>query len=777
MLTRQQLIEFLHGKPRRIHLVGIGGCGMSGIARLLVQQGHHVSGCDAILSNDAKELARQGVEICEGHSADHLCSDTELIVHTSAVKADNEELRSAQEWKIPSVRRGTILTALMSHKNNIAVTGTHGKTTTTAMIALVLSHSKSAPSFCIGAHVPILGTNAQIGGGNYFVAEADESDGTLVGFTPQYAVCLNIEPEHLDHYGSMDQLLSTVDSFLSSALKAVFYCADCTSCVQLSRNLKMAISFGLSEKADYRAIDITPTNRGSRFTVACRDQVIGTAEIGIPGKQNVVNALAAIAVGDELGLPFDSVAGALAEFSGANRRFERKFEDRNIVVVDDYAHHPTEIAATISAARTLGFERILVAFQPHRYSRTQALFEEISHAFGDADKLWVTDVYAANEEPIEGVNGKSLLEAVQVAGHKSAKYEPNFDRLQKALASEVKPGDLVLTLGAGDIHQVSTGLSLQLKSTVSTQKIKQHTDTKAELQKLLSRPGTVAHAEPLARHTTLRVGGPAEYWVEPSNEQDLTRVLQYCNASELAVTIIGRGSNLLVRDGGISGVVIHLGGKAFVGIELNDDQLIVAAGTPLRTIVNFAKKNEIGGLEFLEGIPGSLGGALRMNAGAMGHQTFEVVKSVRYVSFAGQIYTTAGADLPVTYRSCPTLVNHIVLSAILQGEKMERVEISRRLREYEEKRWNTQPAKPSAGCIFKNPTEISAGKLIDELGLKGTIVGKARVSDVHGNFIVTERGATAGDVLGLIDIIRKRARGERGIDLEPEVMIVGNEAP
>jgi UDP-N-acetylmuramate--alanine ligase len=773
MQTKQQLIEFLGSKPRRVHFVGIGGCGMSGLARLLLQQGHHVTGSDLNANDETAALRKLGAKIHTGHAARHVRPDTELLVYTSAISSENEELRAAIEGKIPTVQRGRLLTALMTHRNNIAVAGTHGKTTTTAMIAHVLTRSDSAPSFCVGAQVPVLGANAQIGGGNYFVAEACESDGTLIGFTPEYAVCLNIEPEHLDFHRSMDKLLATFETFLASALKTVFYCADCANCATLAKTLRTTISFGLTERADYRALDIQPTARGNRFSVVCRDQRIGNMELIIPGQQNVVNALAAVAVADELGVPFDKVAEALAQFSGAKRRFERVFDGDGIAVVNDYAHHPTEIRATIAAAKSLGPKRLIVAFQPHRYTRTQALREQFGAAFAGADKLFLTDIYAASETPIEGITGYTLVDAVHATGQ-NAIYEPRLDKLAKHLAAEAKPGDLILLMGAGDIDKAAarTGEILAARKPVHREPPMK---IDAELRALLSDKATVRRDEPMARHTSLKVGGPAELWVEPWNERDLSKLLRYCHVREIPVTIVGRGTNLLVRDGGIDGVVVHLSSEEFSKIEVDGERLIVRGGARLRSVVNTAKQHELGGLEFLEGIPGSLGGALRMNAGAMGRQTFEIVEWVRYVSHAGEIYDAEARSLPVSYRSCPLFTSHVVLQAILLGQKCPRAEIEARLRQFEQKRWSSQPAKPSAGCIWKNPQAIPAGRLIDELGLKGASIGGARVSDVHGNFIVNEGGATANDVLKLMALIRERAQKERGIELEPEVMILGRD--
>jgi UDP-N-acetylmuramate--L-alanine ligase/UDP-N-acetylenolpyruvoylglucosamine reductase len=784
MANRQQLIDFLGGGPRRVHFVGIGGCGMSGLARLLLQQGHHVSGSDLSPNGGMKDLQKLGAKIHSGHAAKNVSGDTELVVYTSAVGGENVELQAADERKILRVRRGLLLSALMNHSNNIAVAGTHGKTTTTAMIAYVLTRSDSAPSYCVGAHIPVLGTNAQIGGGKYFVGEACESDGTLIGFSPEYAVCLNIEPEHLDHYGSMDKLRETFDSFFSSTLKTVFFCADCPNSLQHAAKCRTAITFGLSAKADYRALTIEHTTRGSRFTVACRDQQIGVIELVIPGKQNVTNALAAVAVADQLGVPFEKIAEALGQFTGARRRFDRKYEAGGILIVDDYAHHPTEIRATIAAAQTLlakdgveGYRRLLVAFQPHRYTRTQALRDEFATAFAGADKLFLTEIYAASEKPIDGITGQMLCNAVTAAGPADAVFEADWEMLVVRLFSEARPGDIVLTMGAGDIYKVAEALErkLRMRGASILDPKKQAVEMQADLEVLLSEKAKIRRDEPMARHTSMRVGGPAEYWVEPASERDLARLLQYCHVREIPVTVIGRGTNLLVLDGGIQGVVISLTHEEFSKIEVDGERILARAGARLKTIVTVATKHNLGGLEFMEGIPGSLGGALRMNAGAMGRQTFDIVDWVRYIGYSGDIYDAEAKHLPVAYRSCPVFHNHVAVSAILRGTKTEKKAIDGKLRAFAEKRWASQPAKPSAGCIFKNPAAIPAGKLIEELGLKGMSVGGARISEMHGNFIVNEGRATASDVLQLIAAIRERARLERGIDLEPEVMILGSE--
>jgi UDP-N-acetylmuramate--alanine ligase len=372
-----------------------------------------------------------------------------------------------------------------------------------------------------------------------------------------------------------------------------------------------------------------------------------------------------------------------------------------------------------------------------------------------------------------------LHHAVTSAGQSDVAFEADLEMLVVRLFAEAKPGDVVLTMGAGDINEVADALARKLRARGPNIASTEHKPVNilADLEVLLSDRARIRRDEPMARHTSMRVGGPAEFWIEPAGERDLARLLHYCHGRVIPVTVIGRGTNLLVLDGGIRGVVISLGHDDFSKIQVDGDQIIACAGARLKTIVAMAAKHELGGLEFMEGIPGSLGGALRMNAGAMGKQTFDVVEWVRYISYSGEVYDADAKNLPVTYRSCPVLDNHIALSAILRAVKTEKKSIDSRLRVFAKRRWSSQPARPSAGCIFKNPKAIPAGQLIEELGLKGLTVGGARVSELHGNFIVNEGKATARDVIELIAAIRERARKERGIELESEVMILGTEKP
>jgi UDP-N-acetylenolpyruvoylglucosamine reductase len=468
-----------------------------------------------------------------------------------------------------------------------------------------------------------------------------------------------------------------------------------------------------------------------------------------------------VALATELGIPFPKIAQALESFRGARRRFEIKHRSPHYMVVDDYGHHPTEVRATLAAASNAGTGRVLVLFQPHRFSRTLALKEEFGGAFSDAAEVWVSAIYAASETPIEGVTGALLVEEMQRQGHSGVRYQPDRLRMLLEVGNSLRPGDCVVSLGAGNIHEQATHLA---KDLATLEILQQHMGA-----------GEARLYEPLSKHTTLRIGGPAQYWLEPETEEGFARVVRYCTDQKLPLFLIGRGSNLLVRDGGIRGVVIYLGRGEFRHLEVRGSRITAGAGVRQKELALAARDAGIGGFEWFEGIPGNVGGALRMNAGAMGAETFSQVVSMRYVDAQGEFHTRTPSDIEILYRSVPFLKNHYAVSATFSGMPADPSEIAERLEASMRKRRTSQPRESSAGCIFKNPATIPAGRLIEELGLKGTRAGGAKVSEVHGNFLVNDRNATASEMLTLIARVQETALRERGIPLETEVQIVGED--
>lgn len=745
--------------PQSIHLIGVCGSGMSGLARLLLARGHHVSGSDLVPEKDAVNYVPQGVRYFSGHHASNVES-ANLVVFSSAIIAENPERKAAQEKNISVVRRAECLAVLAEEKQTYVICGSHGKTTTSSMLTSVLRQAELDPSYYIGAQVPLLGANAAWTEGKSFVVEGDESDGTLALFAPHGTLILNIEEEHLDFFRNIEEIIQVFATLTDRTVGPIIYCADDKNSLLLCSHRERAVGYGFSEKADYRGMDVRLESYASRFSVLKRGHLLGEVSLEIPGVQNVSNALGVIALATEMGVSWSQIVNALSAFRGASRRFEVKYRSANNMVVDDYAHHPTEVRATLAAARNSGWKRVLALFQPHRYSRTRALLEEFADAFHDASVVFFTEIYAASEPAMAGVSGENVAEAARGRGHAQVHYEPTLGRLRTAVSAALQPGDLVITMGAGNIHRVATHLAQGLI-------------WYDELQARLKPDSILKRDEPLSKHTTLRIGGPAQLWFEPTDEEDLIIGLRYAHQAGVPVTFIGRGSNLLIRDGGILGLCVHLGQPYFSRIEVEGEYANVGAGARLKQIVAEARKFDLGGFEFMEGIPGNLGGALRMNAGAMQGWTMEVVESVRSIDLMGHVHEIKKSEMEIHYRSVPHFQNHIAVSARLKGVPTPKDVIGERLKAYSNKRWTSQPAAPSAGCIFKNPGPLPAGKLIDELGLKNLSVGTARVSEVHGNFIVNDGGASAEDVLQLIALIQSRVKDERQIELHTEVIVLG----
>ncbi len=757
------LQRFLTQEHHAIHLIGVAGSGMSGIAALLLELGHDVRGSDKARTLETERLAQLGLRAFSPHRVED-SADAELIIYSSAIKEDNPILADARARGVPAVRRAEALAAIMLGKRGIIIAGMHGKTTTAAMTAHVLRGGQLHPSHYVGAEIPILGSNAHWDSlGEYFVAEGDESDGTLALFHPEHALILNVEEEHLDFYADLAAIEAVFGKLLAQTSGTVFYCADDPHAARICGGRAEAISYGFGEGAHYRATGLELQDFAATFCVQRGEEKLGDATLNVPGKHNVSNALGVIALATELGVPFAKIAKSLGNFRHARRRFEIKYQSERFLLVDDYAHHPTEIRATLATAKSAGRKRVLTMFQPHRYSRTKALRREFGQAFDDADQVVVTDVYPASEAALAGISGQTIADEISRHGHPNVAYQPTLSRLHGDVGRMLAEGDLVLSLGAGNIHEQLAKLAAEL---VIAERLKE----------IVGPEGEVRLSEPLAKHTTLRVGGPAQFWVEPRTEAALAEVIRYCRRENLPLFVIGRGSNLLVRDGGIRGVVVHPSGGDFEKIETSGVEVTAGVGAKLKEIAYAGKAAGIGGFEWMEGIPGEVGGGLRMNAGAMGVQTFDQVVRVRYLDREGKAHEKTPNELEVHYRHVPSLAENFAVSAVFRGEKAGAEEIVRRLEASQEKRRTTQPSAKSAGCIFKNPASCPAGKLVDELGLKDTRVGDARVSKVHGNFIVNDGDATADEVLELIERIQTKAREERGIELETEVQIVGEDA-
>lgn len=438
---------------KKVHFVGIGGIGMSGLAEILINQGFKVSGSDLSLTEITERLQSLGIEIFQGHQKENI-KDCDLVVYSSAVNKENPEVKEAIERKIPTIKRAEMLAETMRMKNGIGIAGTHGKTSTTSMVGLVLTEGGIDPTIIVGGKLSSLGgTNARLGNGDYIVVEADEFDRTFLQLTPSIAAITTLEKEHLDTYKDLDDIKS---AFILFANKVPFYgfvvlCLDEPALQDIIPQInKTIITYGISPQADVKAVDISFDKNQSTYTVIYKGEELGEIKLNLPGLHYVKNSLVAVTIAKEMGIDFEIIKKALGAFSGVYRRFEKKY-DNEILVVDDYGHHPTETTATLLGIRSGWKRRIVAVFQPHLYSRTRDFYAEFGRSFLNSDVFICTDVYPAREKAIEGINGKLIADAAKDFGHKNVIYEADKNNIPSLLNSLVKDGDIVITLGAGDI--------------------------------------------------------------------------------------------------------------------------------------------------------------------------------------------------------------------------------------------------------------------------------------------------------------------------------------
>ncbi len=454
--------------PRRLHFVGIGGAGMSGIAELCLRLNFTVSGCDLQPTRVTDRLIGLGASITAGHHPDHIRPDLDALVISSAVKFSNPEVQRARELGIPVIPRAEMLGELLRlARLGVAVAGTHGKTTTTSLVALVLEEAGLDPTVAIGGNMRSRGTNVRLGRGDFMVAEADESDASFLLLLPTIAVVTNIDPEHLDYYGTMDRVREAYLSFIN---RVPFYGVAILGIDSpsvrglLPQARKLVLTYGEAPDADLRAQDIEIDGLSTSFKVVHKGEPLGRITVPMPGRHVALNSLAAIAVGLELRIPFATAAAALRKFGGISRRFEIKGEGAGRIVLDDYAHHPQEVRATLAAARACFHRRIVAVFQPHRFTRLRDLFDEFIGAFDDADVLYLAEVYSAGEEPIAGVTSRRLYEAMRARGHVDVHYLGDEPNPALRVAADSVPGDLIATLGAGDVYRIGESILAALNA-------------------------------------------------------------------------------------------------------------------------------------------------------------------------------------------------------------------------------------------------------------------------------------------------------------------------
>lgn len=730
--------------------IGAGGMGMAPLACWMSQAGYSVCGHDAHLQERVRYwLAEAGVRLRDFIFPEQVRSFS-TVVYSSAVSQAHPILQAARAAGLRLLRRGEMLAEIAQDMRLIAVVGSHGKTTTSGMIAHAMRRSGIDCHYILGG---LFGDGSlppsYYASSPWLLAEVDESDGTIDEFSPEVTLVLNVDWDHADRYAAAAHLEAAFQRLLDRSQGAVI----------------LPAGFHLSPSTD---VPVTSFN-GS------------VARHGLqappPGRFNQANGDAAIAVLSRFSKQLE--LDVLASFPGMARRQSKLYDSPQLTVVEDYAHHPTEVDALLECLKENEPDKqLVVVFQPHRYSRTRQFKAAFAQSLQVADAVYLLPVYAAHETDAAGGETADLVRAfpsnsatelpMSLAGIRAL-----FEQLGLQAAAEgcAMPAPLQLAfVGAGDIEEFAGAFASWVRTGAALDKA-----WLDYLQPRLSPSCVLKLQEPLANKTTIRIGGAARFYAEPANLSDLRVLLRAAKLFCIDTFCLGRGSNLLVADHGFDGLVIRFSAESWREVNLlGEGRIWAAAGGRLKQICGFAAKHGLGGFEFLEGIPGSVGGALRMNAGAMGSWMFDLVERVQFIDEFGSYQDCPKEDFHFGYRKVEEISRGIALGAVLSSAASEsETAIRQRLEAYSSTRKESQPRGASAGCIFKNPKGNFAGKLIDQLGIKGMRVGAAEVSSVHGNFIVNHGGATAADVIALVQQIRAKVQAESGYLLEPEVLLVG----
>ncbi len=781
--------------PLEVFCSGIGGTGLSGLARLLAALGHHVRGSDQARGPLSEAVEAAGIEVAYGQRAENVGQDVDVFVATAALPPNHPELVAAVERGVPVVKYAEALGALVAARRGVAIAGTHGKTTTTSLTAYVLQACGRDPSWIVGGAPKDLPANSKLGQGAELVLEACEYDRSFKHYRPACAVVLNLEADHLDCYqGGLDEIVGAFVDFAAGIQEggALVVSADWPQALRVADTLRTArpdvtvVTFSTRGEARVAA-------RGLRFEGGCGrfdlvvDGVVRATDVrlSIPGAHNVANALAAITAASCAGVPFEQAAAAVQGFSGVRRRFDVLGEPAGVTVVDDYAHHPTAVRAVLEAARARYPGRRLVAlFEPHQASRTREHFDEFADALTLADRVVVAEIYTCRDsaEDVKAVTAADLARAVRSrAPVTQAVPTGGPDEVIGAAVRLLQRGDVALFMGAGRIsgaaHRAIDRLArrgdepLPPLSKVASGRFRRGGDqldagVQAELGAL------VRLDEPLGPRCTVKAGGRARFFAEPRSEGEAVQVLRALRARGLPIVPLGGGSNLLFTSPQVDAAVISCRGLR--GAQVLGTRIRAAAGEPLPGLIRLAERHALGGLELFAGIPGTIGGAVAGNAGgpAGAGAIGDRLVRVRLLGRDGTVAWVTPERLGLRYRGAD-LDGAYVLAVELELRRADPEVLKARRQEAVRKKGAGQPLDArSAGCFFKNPPGDSAGRLIDACGLKGLSRGGARVSPVHANFIVNDGDATVDDVLELACEVRRRVREARGVVLEPEVRLV-----
>lgn len=716
--------------------------GMTSLAYYLHEAGIVVEAFDDHFTEPCRtRMGEMGILI---HSDSTTNANPDYVVRSSAVPESSDEVRSWVNKGIPVYRRGDFLSRLLSEKKVLAVVGSHGKTSTTGMLAWAFKQVGFPCSHLIGGRF----FQDQFNPGQYVrspwvLIEVDESDGSIDGFSPEITLALNCDWDHVDQYQETESFLNTL-SGLFLRTKSHFICPQGSNIAGALTKLHHSI-----ETSHFQAPEEPSLFEDS-------------------------NRMAVKALGNALGLVFDGLD--FSTFPGMDRRQSLLFESEDRAIIEDYAHHPSEIRAFLGKSRLIREDHFMrVVFQPHRFTRTKAMVENFAEELSAADELHLLPTYGAFEKFDPAGSTEVLLGHLPPRLRNHAKVLESIDQLSRLVGveklDEGQP-DQILFVGAGNIDRWAHSFACLVKAEGNRNRA-----FSGYLESRLSPDCILRSNEAMAPKTTMGVGGRARWYAEPSHVEDLRAIVEACLLFGLPRTMIGRGSNLIIPDDGYEGLVLRLKGSYWGEVTvLSDQALIVGAGARLKEICRIASFNGLMGFEFFEGIPGSLGGALRMNAGAMGWETYDLVEWVTFLMPDGTIRKIERSSLNTGYRYCKEAFEGVALRAKLKAEgRSDHRVIRKMIEKLAKRRRDSQPREASSGCIFKNPENESAGRLIDQLGLKGERVGGAMVSEIHANFIVNQENASAEEVISLIRAVRDRVRDSNGTLLEPEIGVLGKE--
>lgn len=742
---------------KRILFLGVGGAGMAPLAMWLAETEDSIFGYDDYFKQGALDyLTNSRVHLLDVVMIEDIAS-YDQIVYSNAIAKTHRLLKEAERLGIPCLKRGEMLSQIAQTKKLVAIVGSHGKTTTSALIGYAIQQLGLSINFIVGGFFQDARLPYNFSDSEWLLAEIDESDGTINQFNPEITVLLNLDWDHADFYKEFDSLKKVFEELLQRTRSKILIEASNLNTFESSeafqnKCLLIDPQSGVLEDSISKPKNALLNTEFNRYNQVFAESVLKLFESELPKKEDL-----------------------FSEFPGVERRQKVLLSQEQLIVLEDYAHHPSEIDILIKAIKD-GYRNseLTVVFQPHRYSRTKAFNKDFIQSLSGADNVFLLPVYSAFEAECEGGKADDLVTAFQDISAELLSFDQDgIDVLVSNFSESSNNKERVLLfIGAGSINEFAYAFC------ALNQNSNQQNAWLEYIEEKVSSDCVIKLSENLAAKTTFKIGGLSDYYAEPSSISDVLALIQSARLFGLPYFCLGRGSNVLVSDSGYNGLVLRFNHKNWQNIrKIDDSHIWVGCGVRLKELCGKVAQLGFSGFEFLDGIPGTLGGALRMNAGAMGRWTFDVVERVLMVNSASQVEEFERDAFTIEYRKVREIASGIALGAVLKlGEVQASDSIRERMDSYSDVRKGSQPIAPSAGCIFKNPEKDYAGRLIDELGLKKMSVGGAEVSDKHGNFIVNRGGSTSKDVQSLIALIQKRVKEARGIDLETEVLLLGNEA-